>query len=87
MSSDLQNIIEALEQWPGGSPCSPHLIQQGQRQGMLARDPVQARQLTDLLRFKAAWEETVRDALSELCEHLPPDDPVSRQASGALSES
>jgi hypothetical protein len=87
MSSDLQHIMEALEQWPGGSPCSPHLIQEGQRQRMLARDPVQAKQLTDLLRFKEAWEATVHDALSELREHLPVDDPIGRQASGASSES
>jgi hypothetical protein len=43
---------------------------------------VQAKTLTDLVRFKEAWQATVDDALTELREFLPADDPIA-QAAGA----
>ena len=69
--------MEALEQWPIGSPVDAELVAHGRARRLALADPVNAKKLAELERFKEAMETSVNDALQELREYLPVPDPIA----------
>jgi hypothetical protein len=78
MSRNDHLAMEALENWPLGSPVSPDLIAQGQTARYGTIDPVAAQKLEELQSFKQALTDVERDALGEL--PLMSQDEISRLA-------
>lgn len=73
--------MEALEEWPTGSPVDAALVQQGQAQRLKALDPVVAQKLEGLEVLEDAMQNTLRDGLNELPKVI--DDLIARQAGPA----
>lgn len=75
--------MEALEEWPTGSPVDAELIAKGQAQHLGDQDPINSQKLHELEEFAAALESTLKDALTELRPSLPVADPIARMAGSA----
>ena len=74
--------MQAMEEWPLQSPVSESLIVEGRAMRLGSVDPIAARKLSEEQTFKESLQQAEHDALLELRDFLPVDDPIARQAQG-----